>query len=650
MSFLNKILIISFFTVLISEAKIEYTFGVKFKPESFYGKNISFLNEDITEKDTIWYWRHTLDLKMGAYDDTHFVRSYFVLRNKAVWGNPASVALTNDSDVKFLGAVVGQHRHYIPRQIMWIREGWVDMELPKLLGFTPLHDMHFKLGAFPFALGRGIALGDAYAVGIEQIGFYSDNLVDQFAFGFDMYGNMFTYNEGKSFLRYDAYGAILQNKSSGLGDVAARIYGQEYGKKFDAERKFGKINFIVAFRLLWDHKDAEYGNALLEPYILYNRDPEQFVEFLGDSRSRLATWGIAFEYEYSCFEFGFDTAFNFGNQLVKGWDRNQVILQNNNEIITLVNDHVQVLDADNNILGNAPYIPNGSAEDKQREKFIQTAFQAASQNGVTISGLENITTKWGIYDPAASGILHAINSGKPNTNALTNRFRDPYFNFFKGWMFVADASVRLCKGIKLGATVGVSTGDDNPNADTEIGKNHHYHGFIPLQEIYAGKRVRSAFLINGNGRVSRPLSSTPQDLDQNQEVSLEVSGFTNLVFGGTSALFDGTRKSGAVYSVQPNVLVYWQEKAVPAGVHKYMGTELNLFADYLVTKQMKFFVIGAVFFPGALFKDLSGKPGLTLMQEETLEREDVVGFTGEPIPNLGHDTAFTVNIGIEYNF
>ena len=533
---------------------------------------------------------------------------------------------------------------------MWIREGWIDMQLPKLLGFTPLANMHFKLGAFPFAVGRGIALGDAYAVGPEQIGFYSDNLVDQFAFGFDFYGNVFSCDDEKSSLRYDLYGAILQNKSSGLGDVAARVYGQEYGRKFDAERKFGQINFIVAFRCLWNHKFVDYGDIILEPYIVYNRDPEQYVEFLGDARSRLATWGVALEYEFSCFEFGFDTAFNFGNQFVKGWDRNQVILQNNNQIIMLANDRVQVLDANNKILGNAPYIPNGSDEDKKREKLIQTAFQTASQNGATISGLENITTKWGMYDPEVLGTLHAINSGTPNNNNLTNRFRDPYFNFFKGWMFVADASVSLCAGIKLGATVGVSSGDDNPNSDTEAAKNHHYRGFIPIQEIYAGKRVRSAFLINGNGRVSRPLTLPSQDVDADTEVSLEVSGFTNLVFGGFSALFDGTRSSGAVYSVQPNVLVYFQETAVPATAHKYIGTELNLFADYLVTKQMKFFAIGAIFFPGTLFKDLSGKPALTEKEEETLEREDVVGFTGQPIPGLGHDKAFTINIGIEYNF
>ena len=38
-------------------------------------------------------------------------------------------------------------------------------------------------GAFPFELGRGIALGTAYAVDASDLGFYSENAIDQYAFG-----------------------------------------------------------------------------------------------------------------------------------------------------------------------------------------------------------------------------------------------------------------------------------------------------------------------------------------------------------------------------------------------------------------------------------------------------------------------------------
>ena len=66
----------------------------------------------------------------------------------------------------------------------------------------------------------------------------------------------------------------------------------------------------------------------VEPYILYNHNPEQKVEFIGDAKSDLCTFGIAGEFELGNFECGFDTAFNFGKQTVYGWDRNIIKLEN----------------------------------------------------------------------------------------------------------------------------------------------------------------------------------------------------------------------------------------------------------------------------------------------------------------------------------
>ena len=90
---------------------------------------------------------------------------------------------------------------------------------------------------------------------------------------------------------------------------------------------------IILRQLVYDGAylpDENLGSFELEPYALYNRDPEQRVEFFGDASSRLGTIGLAGEYLSSCWEFGFDYAVNLGRQKVKGWDRNQVELQNRN--------------------------------------------------------------------------------------------------------------------------------------------------------------------------------------------------------------------------------------------------------------------------------------------------------------------------------
>ena len=56
------------------------------------------------------------------------------------------------------------------------------------LGFESNHS--FTVGAFPFELGRGISLGAAYAIGPGPLGFYSDGMIDQFAFGFKFSGEI----------------------------------------------------------------------------------------------------------------------------------------------------------------------------------------------------------------------------------------------------------------------------------------------------------------------------------------------------------------------------------------------------------------------------------------------------------------------------
>jgi len=614
--------------------------SVKYKPESFYGTNVSLLNNEKSDIDSIFYVRHTLDFKVLVRDAAdEAIKGNFVVRNKAVWGNPASALSTTDSDVKLVECVVGTHKHSIPRMMLWLREGWLDIQFQQLCGYKPANPIHFKLGAFPFSLGRGIALGDAYAVGDEVLGFFSDNIVDQYAFGFDVFGDVF--RSACSFLSYDFYGAILQNKSASLSDVGLRIFGQEYDRLTRSERRFGSVNFVVATRVKYQYATARHGSFTIEPYILFNRDPEQRVEFPADARGRLGTLGCAFEYVGTCVDFGIDAAVNVGNQLVKGWDRNAIEFRNLNGAVQVANNKVFVVDAAGNapIKGqenNAPYL---KPDVKGRQAAIFTSYRAQSQNGATI--ISDITDAYGPFVGSPTNPLHAVNAA--------DRFRDPYTNTFKGWMFASDVAWRVRPGIQLAATLCVASGDENPNF---VKKDGDYKGFVPLQEVYSGDRVRTAFLLNGSGKVSRPITLPPEIMDADPEISLEVSNFTNLVLAGFSAKFEGFvhGDQGRRYVVQPDLVFYWQEHSVPAGVNKFLGTEINFFGDYNFTKRMKIFTIGALFVPGKLFKEISGAPGYSAEAIEEFDSEDVTGFTGEPIPGLGHNVAWTINVGIEYVF
>lgn len=618
-----------------SNGDYEYNFMGTYRPEMFFGKNITFLNNNEVE-DKVWYARHTIDAKInilyGAKSYGKNVAECLMgLRNQAVWGNPASIASTTDAEVKTLDAVNGPHSHDIPRLVPWFRELWLRLDLVQVLGLCIKTKHDLTLGLFSFELGRGIALGNAFAVGPGVLGFYTDFNVNQFAPGALVHGELV-----KDVLFYDLYASILNNKSSKLADTGARILGQEYGRRNRPARGFGKINYLIAGRLNWYAFASEcYGTLRFEPYGLFNNDPEQKVEFPADASSRLGTLGLASEYIHDRFEFGFDCAFNLGQQRVKGWDRNiiELAVDADNNCIKQVNS--QVVDQNGVKVAHNPASPNG----KKIQTAINTTFQHESQNG----------KKFG-----AVGTVDLINSNK--------RFSNGYTNKFHGWMFVTDAGVWLYKkDLQFAVTAGVASGDDNPNIDNRDGT---FDGFISLQELYSGKRVKSAFVLGGAGKIKRPLSvPDPDEVQAPSPFASTISGFTNLVFTGGSLLWT-PREYKKEFSLNTNVLAYWQEhptnkydvlqrKEIEEKASTFLGTELNLFFHYFILKDVKLFFVGSIFIPGAHYTQIKGIP-LDKNQDralvELLDRLDPTGDTIGEIPNLSDNTAYTFNLGLDFRF
>lgn len=603
-----------------------FKFSGLFKPEMFTGVNISLLNKN-NIGNKVWYERHTLDLNLGIEcgQETYgfpVVDSYFTIRNRGLWGNPESIARTTEAEFKDTDAVIGKHKHAIPRHIFWMRQGWLQFDLNESFRLSFLNTHSFKLGFFPFELGRGIALGEAYAVGPEILGFYTDSAVDQFAPGGLLRGEIL-----EKTLSYDLYTAILQNRSTSLAETGAEILGQEFGRRETPQRGSGKINFLIAGRLNWEVFNHEkYGYLHLEPYAFYNRDPEQKIEFRGDASSQLGTIGLAMEYEHPIFEAGFDYAFNLGQQRVKGWDRNTVNKQNRDGRIIIVNSHV--VDQDGK---KVPFVSDSTAQE-----IIECAPQDESQNDQVIGTVDSV------------GFL----TGPVTLRNSNNRFRNSYTNTYEGWMFVMDAGIwAYKKDLFLAATAGITTGDRNPNEER---MDRTYSGFISLQEIYYGKRVKSAFF----GKFDRPLSE-PASNQSPSRFARKVDNFNNLVFCGFSLKYEPQEVKRPL-KFQPNALAYWQEhptkkfdaqtgKELDCLASTFLGVELNIFSHIMLVKDLKLFAIGSVFFPGAHFRDIKGKP-LNAAQKKQLDRLDRTGFSAERIPNLGDDTAYTLNIGLEFKF
>lgn len=629
-------------------------------PEVFFGKNLNLLNDcnttDCNAIDRTFFVRHTLDL-IGEYRykpkgcDHEVLQFKTTIRNRAVWGDPEAIAPTTESDVKVVDVLTGTHKHFVPRLIFWARELWLEVSLPHLLHLD-LENNHFiTFGAFPFRLGRGIALGDAFATTPDPIlGFSAESAVDQYAFGAKIWGDLIP-----KVLTYDIYGAILNNKADSFSNTAANIRGQEYGHRFCQARGFGVVNFVYANRLVWTPV-LNTAKITVEPYWLFNSDPEQRVEFLGDAESRLVTLGIAGEFEIGDFEFGFDTAFNHGRQHVKGVDRNVVNFAIDQGFVTEINSQVQLV-----------LNPGVPGQERQQNLPFQLSVQDAAGNTVNVQNIVNNSIQSEsqngaiLLDNATLTNVRITGTESPVPVLIRNsaaRFRDPYRNRYKGSMFVADGSYWLIeRDLKASFAVGFASGDANPNRDIvdpfDASVDGVYKGFIGLQEIYPGTRVKSVLFLNGTGKIPRPLDLPSEDV--NDRFASTVSRFTNLFLVGGSLRYKPVN-SRYKTDINPNIIAFWQEfqsrrfdVQPPRLISPYLGLEVNLITEVELLEDLKFWSKMGIFFPGNLYKELRGRP-VNREQARFLNSLNSSGVRLPSVPLLGDDTAFGLNFGFEYIF
>lgn len=605
--------------------------GGKLVIENFFGKNNVLLNDINGGLDKVIVpAKHTLDLT-GQYvlnkpDCTcDLLKIKTTIRNKGIWGAPESIASTDANTIKDVDVVFGNHYHTINRHIFWIREMWLETAI----ACAYKNNQHtFTAGFFPFQLGRGIALGDAYAVDPDLLGYYSPNAVDQYAPGAKLSGAFIDSN----WATYDLYAAILNNRSATFDAVTMKILGQKYEHLYNPYRNFGKINWIFAARMkITPIQNESCYKVTFEPYALCDNEREQRIESPGDASSILGTYGLALEATMGNVEVGFDCARNTGHQTVFGWDRNEIQKKVIDGAYYEVNSHVvyAVNTAEGKAGDNALYTAANQA-------LINRAPRSQSLNGDPIGG---------------------------NLKNGRDRFDDPYTNFYKGFMAVGDLSYNFCSRFKMSAGAGIATGGENPNRDiNHLGKTNEdndYTGFIGIQELYSGTRVKSLFLLAGPSRIPRLLSTpTPQVVPRLRDrFSESVNHFTNLIFLGWSANMNFGR-----WNLNPNIINYWADHAptivnhnnprlVNGGcVRNWLGTEYNLSADIIFCNDLKMYFKGAVFMPGSFYDDLKGlerRPG----KNTYIDSEDRTGVDDNirerPLV-LGNDPAYMLNVGVEY--
>lgn len=620
----------------------EFSFGMKDKSEAFYGRSVQLFSPSTL--DQVFYFQTTWDLR-SKVNICQIVKSSIEVRNKYRWGNPNSIAQTTEMAIKAGDAVLGSHKHFLGRQIFWMREGWLEILLNDAFRFDFCLDQYLKFGVFPFELGRGISLGFAYATSPGLLGFYSSNIVDQYAPGILLHGDLV-----KDKLDYDFYYALLENKADSFDAVNEKIYTNRIGRSSTPARGWEKINYLIAARLKWYIENPVRGcsgNLIAEPYVLFNRNPEQRVDFPSDAKSNLLTAGIDVEYEGPKWGFGFEYAANFGHQTVLAWDRNQIVLQRDKESGNAAYYYDHVL-----------YDPNENPDDEDIDPSLLPRAKVSDGNG-NKKIVDNSP-----QDPELNGAFIGTNKDGKNLYNAINRFRAQYENRYKGFMFTTDFSYKITDNFKFSGEFGLATGDLDPNTDWEDPNDSdmdgEYKGFIGLQEIYSGKRVQSLFVIGPN-RIPRPLSFPEYDVVLEDTFASNVSGFTNIVLGGVAVDWKFCRCCKE-FSITSAAISYWQEyptkkfdrklkKTINELADKHLGIEFNTWFEVKLLKTLKAFVIFGFFFPGAHYNDVRGKP----INKEQLDALDIINSSVNPlkdkeIPTLGTHNAFILNLGFTYIF
>lgn len=629
--------------IAIKNGDSTMTIGGQMKIEHFFDKNTYLFNNNLP--DTLEYFKHCVDLNFDyVFGKEKFgynaIEAYAQLRHKGVWGKAMSTADRDSggagapSIVVLDGASLGGHTHDSSRTLVWMKEAWLQVSPNAIMNATNDDYLHLiKIGWVPFELGRGIALGGMYGAGKELLGLYNYG-EDKATPGILLHGQII-----KNRLSYDLYYSKFEERGKSFSGNVSPIRRHDLDAGMGYWRGDNKDNELFAARLQGVAVDNEtYGKLNLEPYIFYNIARDQYMDINPDTDTYLGSFGLNLEHAYRNFEWGGEAAFNFGEEKLHAIDKNTIKYKK-----------------DANGYPRGYYTHLSTDNSYQTQAAVDSAGKAAAAVPYAV----------GTNDNSTNGIPGTTYF---NGNKTDDRFRPAYTNKLRGWMGVLDAAYTFKESnIKLAASYAYASGDANPH-ETEVNKT--YKGFIGLDEWYSGKRVPSVFMLDQR-LAARPLSLTAnsvtlQNYDPNNttyklvDIENDIS-FTDLHVLGSGATWTPV-VGGKKVTLNPNMLLFWRasdsKKVVlnsntdvqPStdDASRFMGVELNTVAKCELLKDFILYGNFAFFVPGQYYEDVAGIP---LNGDLYANLDQAMQQTFDPkLFRLAHDTAYHMNVGLEYKF
>ena len=617
--YLKAIFFVLFLFNLPLRAAGSWNFNDKFRmqctgtvvEENIMAQNLNILNSAISE-DVVDYLLTTLDYFISAsYGNikTPRVNFYTDIRFRYVWGSTAETknldgSLTvADATSTILGSKYNRH-------LLWMREGWMKM----IIGSEPEKHQHFvQVGLIPFAIGRGLSLGDAYdASGF--LGFTPGFSIEQYAPAVLLSANPSGKNE------INAYVALTENRQNSLSEIFENVRSSEIGSC--SLQGVSQKSFILALegKAFFDNP-AKNQKIMFEPYLIATCSPDKNLEFLRDIDADLSTFGVCVEAEFGKLNCGFECAQNFGNAFIKPWDRNKIQI--------VKQDDGQLAEQYTKIYDKSPLDPTAELVyvTSTNQGYVDASDKSVTENGEQIG---------------------------PNLFNALSRFRPAEDWDLRGYFFIADAAYDyIPKVLTGGIGAGYFSGYANQCPDlnhvsTERLLHESYTGFIPVQSQYAGKRIRHLVMFN-QGVARYTIATPPPTIDtENVTRSLNtdsIDSTTNIAFIGMRLAWDVQHLKTYKLLLAPNIIGYWSPETprlkilatntAPEhliDVQNYLGTEVNLEFSWQIMPELKLSGYAGMLIPGSYYKSIAG----TIVQQFSLP--------------ICHSLAYICDIALSYSF
>ena len=597
-----------------TEAKQDTTikFSGKFSEEIFSTSRMNFLNKNVSEtnpldntssNDTSLKVATTFDgdaaFSCGEKKENPFLQAKVEARFRYNAGETAYVKTTSTTTT-VAGQTVTISSAPLGKNVMWLRS----MDLKISLDQNRDESNNFiQLGAFPYSLGRGIALGSTYKAG-AFLGMTSRFSIDQFAPGFLLHTDFLSKD-----LDLDLYIGLLDNPNSSFDDNNETIRTNEIRpSSVGADRGTGRRVWVAATSLNWSVLDSDKHKLNINPYAYAQQAPDQKVEFAADTDSNVHGIGFTIDHSAGAFEWGIETALQGGSSHIKAWDRNYTSLESVDGVPTSTYSKIYT---------DSTFTTNATAN-AANATLVSAATKSFDQNGAQIDA-----NLWNAED----------------------RFRPEQKKIYNGWFFVFDMSYELVKNeLKACLDTGIVTGgldkyDDVSSMSEENRLNQKFSSYIPIQSSYSGRKVKHLVLLN-KGVPRFAVDSPTKDLTALYTTSKVIgsstikNAFTNLMYVGGSLEWKPSVLKNYNVKVTPTALHYWTEDTPNLAD----GTEASSSLGSTVSVEVEAKVLDAL--------SLSGYFGVMLPGRQYEQ------FAGTTIGKgtLGSDKAFVSGATLSYKF